>query len=594
MKNLTISKKLVVGFGIVLAAMLVITAASLFSINNLGQDMQQYGNYTLPVTTATWNIRRDLVSAERYLLEAMVDTDAQSMKDDLASADKDTADIQTLLTGLIDNKLDQGLSDKLATFKQDLSDAAAIHKNIVDLLSNKSTENTAKAYDLFLSQYSPAFEKASTDIVEINTIVMNEADQQKIQAQNTQRTAWIMLIAAFAIALPITVFIIFAIRKSILNPVKEIENVYAEMAKGNMQVEITYDSRDEMGEMAKSIRRTNALLSSYINDISNKLGQLSSGDMRIAVDLDYIGDFAAIKQAMESTATALNHTLSTINIAAEQVSTGASQVSSGAQALAAGSSEQASSVEELTVSITKIAEQAAENSTNVKTATQYVDQANADVRDGDEHMKHLTEAMSNISASSNQITNITETIEDIAFQTNILALNAAIEAARAGNAGRGFAVVADEVRNLAAKSAEAAKQTAELIQRSAATVAEGSQITAQTALILQNVEKKTSQVNQIINKINLASSDQAIAIDQIKQGLSQVSSVVQTNAATAEENSATSEEMSAQAVTLREEVGKFKLDRHYEADSAPTISPRKSLPKEKRIVLEAPSGFGKY
>jgi methyl-accepting chemotaxis protein len=316
--------------------------------------------------------------------------------------------------------------------------------------------------------------------------------------------------------------------------------------------------------------------------------------MRINVDMDYIGDFAVIKKSIEDTASSLNHTLQTIAIAAEQVSTGASQVSSGAQALASGSTEQASSVEELSVTVTKVAEQAAANSENVKVATQYVEQAGTGVEIGNEHMEQLTDAMMEINSASNQIANITKVIEDIAFQTNILALNAAIEAARAGNAGKGFAVVADEVRNLAAKSAEAAKQTADLIQTSVDTASKGTQITTQRAQILLDIRDKTRLVVESIKNIDHASEEQAIAIDQIKMGLNQVSSVVQTNAATAEENSATSEEMSAQAATLHEEVAKFKLNRKYEKDTYASIAPLKDPVIEEPALLELEGSFGKY
>ena len=231
---------------------------------------------------------------------------------------------------------------------------------------------------------------------------------------------------------------------------------------------------------------------------------------------------------------------------------------------------------------------------NVKTATRYVEQAVENVKDSSVHMGQLNEAMTNIGAASDQITNITKVIEDIAFQTNILALNAAIEAARAGNAGKGFAVVADEVRNLAAKSAEAAKKTAELIQRSVATVAEGTQAAEKASLILKSVEEKANLVNESIIKIDRASAEQAIAIEQIRQGLTQVSAVIQTNAATAEENSATSEEMSAQAATLREEVGRFKLDAAYDRDSRTAFQPYTDKPKAGRITLQEGSSFGKY
>ena len=208
-------------------------------------------------------------------------------------------------------------------------------------------------------------------------------------------------------------------------------------------------------------------------------------------------------------------------------------------------------------------------------------------------MQQLMESMANIGSASNQITSITKVIEDIAFQTNILALNAAIEAARAGGAGKGFAVVADEVRNLAAKSAEAARQTAELLKRSAATVSEGTQIAQKTAQILLSAQERDNLVNDSILHIEQASFTQAAAIDQIMRELNQVSSVVQTNAATAEENSATSEEMSAQAGALREEVGKFKLDTGHQPDSFAPISLTKEHTSNK-AVLKTASNYAKY
>ena len=188
-----------------------------------------------------------------------------------------------------------------------------------------------------------------------------------------------------------------------------------------------------------------------------------------------------------------------------------------------------------------------------------MEQASVGVNDGNDRMEQLSEAMAEISATSDQIANITKVVEDIAFQTNILALNAAIEAARAGSAGKGFAVVADEVRNLAAKSAEAAKQTGTLIESSVLAVERGAELTSETAQALYAVGTSTGEVTDSFEKIEKSITEQTVAIEQIKEGLVQISAVVQTNAATAEENSATSEEMSAQAATLREEIRKFQL-----------------------------------
>ncbi len=254
-----------------------------------------------------------------------------------------------------------------------------------------------------------------------------------------------------------------------------------------------------------------------------------------------------------------NEAMSNISTVAEQVSLGADQVAAGAQVLSSGATEQAAAMEELNASATEIADQAEANLKSIEEAARAVRQTALDVSEGNAQMVQLTEAMTDIGTASSQIANITKVIEDIAFQTNILALNAAIEAARAGAAGKGFAVVADEVRNLAAKSAEAARQTAGLIETAVSRIAKGTEISAQTAEILEKVGQSAQAVTDSIALVEEISVRQTTAIEQIKEGLNQVSSVVQTNAATAEENSATSEEMSAQATTLHSEVGKFKL-----------------------------------
>ncbi len=595
MKNLSISKKLILGFGSVLVLMIITAIVAVNSISRISEQTQLYAKHTVPGLQHMFKMQIDMRAASQYMLSAIVEDDKVTIEEYLNKANEWGADFASQIEAFIAVQRNDSLNSEIEQIKTVSAGASAARTQIVDLLSQQAEENDSQALKLFVEEYKPAVDQVTEILEGLEEVAKERADNQSATVSELMTYSWIILLTTVAISVVLVIIMTLVIRKSILTPVKEIVSVYDQMSRGHMKnVNIRYESKDELGKMAHSIRKTNELIVSYLQDISDKLKLIAKGDMRIHIDMDYIGDFAVIKQSLQDTASSLNHTLQTINIAAEQVSTGASQVASGAQALASGATEQASSVEELSASITLVAEQAEANSQNVKAATQYVEQAGRGVETGNEHMLQLTQAMKEINTASNQIANITKMIEDIAFQTNILALNAAIEAARAGSAGKGFAVVADEVRSLAVKSAEAAMQTTDLIQASVATASKGTQITTETAQILSDVREKTKLVVDSIMKIDDASSEQAAAIEQIKEGLHQVSSVVQTNAATAEENSATSEEMSAQATTLHEEVSKFKLQHSYEkksnAASAPYLEPMKETP----AMVEKAAAFGKY
>ncbi len=381
---------------------------------------------------------------------------------------------------------------------------------------------------------------------------------------SSYNSAFASVLTIFIIALAIIVMLIVIISKSIVNPLVKLKNAANKIADGNLDVNVDVKSTDEVGQVSSAISRTVNRLKQYIeyiDEVSAVLNQIAVGDLTFDLHCDYVGEFSKIKVSLENIKSTLMHTFSEIDISANQVASGSNQVSNASQALAQGATEQASSMEQLSASITEISHQVNSNAASAATANSLSETTSAEFKHGNELMQQMTDAMADISTSSNQIGKIIKTIEDIAFQTNILALNAAVEAARAGEAGKGFAVVADEVRNLASKSAEAAKSTTALVQSAVQSVQHGTKIANETAQSLDTMVASVNKTADLIKEISQACSKQAISISQVTQGLDQISAVVQTNSATSEESAASSEELSGQAQSLKTLVQRFKIEK---------------------------------
>ena len=369
-----------------------------------------------------------------------------------------------------------------------------------------------------------------------------------------------MLILILSVGIPTVIIVIFwilflirTLNATITKPIVKMIDAAKKVSLGETELTIEVKSKDEVGELAAALRRMIEGIKEQVNAVS----ALAQGDFTYAITARSDNDLIA--HELSSTMKSLSNTLLVIRRSAEEVETGASQVSAGAQVLSQGAAEQAASIDDLTTSMTQVSDSAATTSENVRIANEYMDSAVSSVNLSNEHMSDMLVAINNISTTSEEIQKIIKLIDDISFQTNILALNAAVEAAHAGAAGKGFAVVADEVRTLAGKSADAARQTAQLIEASLRAVEEGLGIADQTAKALENVTEQSTKIQQTITEIDEACVHQESEISAIMQGLSQVSIVTQTNSATAEESAATSEELTGQSAVLRDEVHKFIL-----------------------------------
>lgn len=354
---------------------------------------------------------------------------------------------------------------------------------------------------------------------------------------------------------------------AVIEPIQEASTVLKEMSNGNLQLRVEGDYKGDHADIKNAMNDTLEALGSYVSEIAEVLSQMANSNLNLTINNEYKGDFAQIKDALNLIIQSFNEVFGDINNASDQVASGSRQVSDGSQALSQGATEQASSVEQLTVSIGEVASQTKENALNANKANELALKAKENAEQGNQHMHKMLQSMEEINESSSKISKIIKVIDEIAFQTNILALNAAVEAARAGQHGKGFAVVAEEVRNLAARSANAAKETTALIEGSVKNVEDGTKTANGTAKALEEIVVGIASAASLVGDIASASNDQATAIAQINKGIEQVAQVIQTNSATAEESAAASEELSGQADMLKDMISKFKLQ-HKASSSA--------------------------
>lgn len=533
------------------------TIAVTVSLQQIKSQLQQFYNVPWQTRGAAQDLMTNLSEQQKSLYRAIATTDESIINPALEDVETYGTLIQDDLAIIESKALKENMSI-VDDLKNKVAEWDKIKETVVSMAAD--TSNSSDDISAYLNENGTAIIDELNASLTSTVSKTNETGESMISETNMMQTiTTIILLVMCSGSIIVGLILCLNITKGITEPLKELERVADQMAGGDLKVTVSYQSEDEIGNVAKSMSIMSERVFYYVSELSDAMEQLSSGDLNVQQREPFLGDFSALQSAIRKLVGSLNGALTNINEASSQVDTGSSQLAESAQELAKGATDQAASVEELEATVEVVAEQVKENTLLSREVSVKTVDARKEAEESNNKMSDMANAMERISETSVKIQNIIVEIEDIASQTNLLSLNAAIEAARAGEAGKGFAVVADQIRKLATDSAQSAVNTRELIETSIGEVNNGNFITEQTASSLLHVMESLNEIAELSDKSALSSEQQEKSMNEIQSGIRQISNVVQNNSAVAEETSATSEELYAQATTLSSIVSQFKL-----------------------------------
>ncbi len=554
LENMHLQERINYGYRKVIIMMLISGLLSIVVIGVLFANMVHYIENVTVADQAVKICRINVNAAARNIREMALDDDTSSYVSYEKTVEKLLKEVDSELknlkgTGIIPD------SD-YEEYSSALSDWGNIGYSIIEEIKSGDKE---EAVDEIMNDCTPALNKAVEIAIKLDDIT----DQESSRASRTTFTFAIAGIVCIIVCL----FLAWILTKktgkkvldTILEPLRAVEDVAKELTEGNLHSTLDYRSEDEIGRLAHSMRKSIRILGSYVDDIDRAMKLFAEGNFDVKPEVEWRGDFVGILNSFMQFEKSIGETIKGIQNVSNEVSSAADQVASSSNDLADGATNQAAVVEELTATVAGVSEQVENNSKSAKEISGRVDELGNAILESNGKMHEMVDSMHEINEASKEIDKIIATINEIASQTNLLALNASIEAARAGEAGKGFAVVANQVNSLADQSAQAAKESAMLIETSVKAVEKGMVIAGQTAAQLEDVAENSKIITEEVTNIAETLETQTTEIRQINEGIEQINDVVQTNSATSEECAAASQEMSSESENLREMIRKFKL-----------------------------------